>query len=153
MSLILGYDPETLREQVDLDACDARLAELGDQRSLQALLERVWLLKVLGRLEDALVISEESVRVARMAGTRKDLLRSRILHATINQWRGALAAAAGPDPDLGRGDIAAVGLLIGLVHHHALREHAGERLLHPDMAGRLHRADERVRAPGVRRSR
>ena len=93
MSLILGYDPETLREQVDLDACDARLAELGDQRSLQALLERVWLLKVLGRLEDALVIPEESVRVARMAGTRKDLLRSRILHATINQWRGALAAA------------------------------------------------------------
>ena len=40
MSLILGYDPETLREQVDLDACDARLAELGEQRSLQALLER-----------------------------------------------------------------------------------------------------------------
>ena len=54
MSLILGYDPETLREQVDLDACDARLAELGDQRSLQALLERVWLLKVPGRLDDAL---------------------------------------------------------------------------------------------------
>ena len=93
MSLILGYDPETLREQVDLDACAARLAELGEQRSLQALLERVWLLKVLGRLEDALVISEESVRVARMAGTRKDLLRARILHATINQWRGAYAAA------------------------------------------------------------
>lgn len=93
MSLILGYDPETLREQVDLDACGARLAELGDQRSLHALLERVWLLKVLGRLEDALVVSEESVRVARMAGTRKDLLRARILHATINQWRGAFAAA------------------------------------------------------------
>ena len=85
MSLILGYDPETLREQVDLDACRARLAELGEQRSLSSLLERVWLLKVLDRLEDALVISEESVRVARMAGTRKDLLRSRILHATINQ--------------------------------------------------------------------
>ncbi len=93
MSLILGYDPETLREQVDLDACRARLAELGEQRSLSSLLERVWLLKVLDRLEDALVISEESVRVARMAGTRKDLLRSRILHATINQWRGAFAAA------------------------------------------------------------
>ena len=32
-----------------------------------ALLERVWLLKVLGRAEDALVISEQAVRLARMA--------------------------------------------------------------------------------------
>jgi tetratricopeptide (TPR) repeat protein len=93
VSYILGYDPETLREHVDLRRCKERLAELGDQRSLPALLERVWLLKVLDRLEDALVISEESVRVARMGGTRKDLLRARILHATILQHRGAYAAA------------------------------------------------------------
>ena len=67
MSYINGYDAETLREQVDPRRCKERLEELGDQRSLPALLERVWLLKVLGRLEDALVVSEESVRVARMA--------------------------------------------------------------------------------------
>lgn len=93
MSYILGYDPDTLREQVDLRRCKDRLDELGDQRSLPALLERVWLLKVLGKLEDALVVSEQAVRVARMAGTRKDLLRARVLHATVQQFRGAYAAA------------------------------------------------------------
>lgn len=94
MSYIQGYDPDTLREIVDQQACAARLDEIGEQRSLPALLERVWLLKVTGRLEDALVISEESVRLARMAGTRQDILRARVLHATVQQWRGLHAAAA-----------------------------------------------------------
>ena len=93
MSYIKGYDPETLREIVDARQCRERLDEIGEQRSLPALLERVWLLKVLDRLEDSLVLSEESVRVARMAGTRKDLLRARILHASVQQFRGAFAAA------------------------------------------------------------
>ncbi|MEV8267983.1 hypothetical protein [Microbacterium sp. NPDC076911] len=93
MSYILGYDPETLREKVNPAQCQERLDEIGEQRSLPALLERVWLLKVLGRADDALVISEQSVRVARMAGTRKDLLRARILHASVQQVRGAYAAA------------------------------------------------------------
>ncbi len=93
MSYIHGYDPDTLREQVDPRECKDRLDEIGEQRSLPALLERVWLLKVLGRLEDSLVLSEQSVRVARMAGTRKDLLRARILHASVLQFRGAYAAA------------------------------------------------------------
>jgi tetratricopeptide (TPR) repeat protein len=93
VSYIKGYDPDTLREKVDTRACQERLDEIGEQRSLPALLERVWLLKVLDRCEDALVISEQSVRVARMAGTRKDLLRARILHATVLQARGAYAAA------------------------------------------------------------
>ena len=93
VSYIHGYDPETLREQVDPRQCKERLDEIGEQRSLPALLERVWLLKVLGRLEDSLVLSEQSVRLARMAGTRKDLLRARILHASVLQLRGAYAAA------------------------------------------------------------
>ncbi|MFE1666219.1 hypothetical protein [Microbacterium sp. P02] len=93
MSFIHGYDQDTLREIVDERECAARLEEIGEQRSLPALLERVWLLKVLGRLEDSLVISEQSVRVARMAGTRKDLLRARILHASVQHFRGAYAAA------------------------------------------------------------
>ena len=93
MSYIRGYDPDTLREQVDPRHCKERLDEIGEQRSLPALLERVWLLKVLERTEDALVVSEQSVRVARMAGTRKDLLRARILHASVLQARGAYAAA------------------------------------------------------------
>jgi len=93
VSYIKGYDPETLREIVDVRECKERLDELGDQRSLPALLERVWLLKVLGKLEDALVVSEQTVRLARMAGTRKDLLRARVLHATVQQFRSAYAAA------------------------------------------------------------
>lgn len=93
MSYIQGYDPQTLREIVDVRRCRERLAELGDQRSLTALLERVWLLKVVDKLDDALAVSEQSVRVARMGGPRKDLLRARVLHATVLQQRGAHAAA------------------------------------------------------------
>lgn len=93
MSYIKGYDPETLRELVDPAECAARLDELGEQRSLPALMERVWLLKVLGRLDESLAVADQTVRVARMAGTRKDLLRSRVLHATVLQWQGAYAAA------------------------------------------------------------
>ena len=93
MSYISGYDPDTLREKVNASQCRERLEEIGDQRSLPALLERVWLLKVLDRADEALVVSEQSVRVARMAGTRKDLLRARILHATVLQARGAYGAA------------------------------------------------------------
>ena len=55
---------------------------------------------------------------------------------------GAALAADHLDLHLGRRHVSAVRLLIGLVHHHALREHAGERLVHADMAGRLHRAGE-----------
>ena len=93
MGYIRGYDSENLREQVDQTECAQRLTEIEEQRSLPALLERVWLLKVLERLDEALALSDESVRVARMAGTRKDVLRSRVLHATILQYRGAHAAA------------------------------------------------------------
>ncbi|WP_345752679.1 hypothetical protein [Microbacterium rhizophilus] len=93
MSYIHGYDPETLREIVDSTECRRRLDEIGRQRSLPALLERVWLLKVLGELDEALTLSEQAVRLARMSGTRKDLLRARILHASVQHWRGAHAAA------------------------------------------------------------
>lgn len=93
MSFIRGYDRESLRELVDIDECAVRLEEIETQRSLPALLERVWLLKVLGRLDEALVLAETTVRQARMAGTRKDLLRARVLHATVLQYRGAHAAA------------------------------------------------------------
>ena len=62
MSYIHGYDPVTLREVVNPRDCRERLDELGDQRSLPALLERVWLLKVLDRLDDALEIGRASCR-------------------------------------------------------------------------------------------
>lgn len=93
MSYIRGYDPATLREIVDQRECLERLEEIGQQRSLPALMERVWLLKVTGSIDEALVVAAQTVRTARMAGTRKDLLRARILHATVQQARGQIAAA------------------------------------------------------------
>lgn len=93
MSVIRGYDRDSLRELVDLDECAARLEEIENQRSLPALLERVFLLKVLGRLDEALALADDTVRQARMAGTRKDVLRARVLHATVLQHRRAHAAA------------------------------------------------------------
>ncbi|MEV4736082.1 MULTISPECIES: hypothetical protein [unclassified Microbacterium] len=93
MSVIRGYDQDSLRELVDLEECAARLAEIESQRSLPALLERVFLLKVLNRLDEALALADDTVRQARMAGTRKDVIRARVLHATVLQNRGAYAAA------------------------------------------------------------
>ena len=93
MSYIRGYDSDTLRELVDETECARRLAEIESQRSLPAMLERVWLLKVLDRLDESLALADEAVRQARMAGTRKDVLRARVLHATVLQYRGAHAAA------------------------------------------------------------
>jgi hypothetical protein len=93
VSMIRGYDAETLRELIDPKECEARLDEIGSQRSLPALLERVWLLKVLGQFDDALKVSDQSVRQARMGGTRKDLLRARVLHATVVHSRGGSVLA------------------------------------------------------------
>ena len=62
MSFIRGYDQENLRELVDLSECAVRLEEIEGQRSLPALLERVWLLKVLDRLDEALTLADEAVR-------------------------------------------------------------------------------------------
>ena len=51
----------------------------------------------------------------------------------------SVARRASPMPvdlDAGRLDPVAVLGAVGLVHHHALREQAGERLVDDDMAGR-----------------
>ncbi|MGI6878929.1 hypothetical protein [Microbacterium sp. gxy059] len=93
MGFIQGYDPDTLREIVDRTEIYERLVEVSPQRSFTAQLEQVWLLKVLGELEEALQVSEHAVRLARMSGTRRDLLHARILHATVNQNRGAYTTA------------------------------------------------------------
>lgn len=53
--------------------------------------------------------------------------------------------ADGLDVDLGRRGKGTVLLLVGFVHHHALREHAGERLVHADVSRRLHRAGKEAR--------
>lgn len=54
-----------MRERVDLRAAGARLDELGSLRSMSALNEKTVLLRLLGRLDEALTIGTEAVRQAR----------------------------------------------------------------------------------------
>jgi tetratricopeptide (TPR) repeat protein len=88
-SIILGYDAATLREKVDLRAVGERLDELGELRSLTALCEKAWLLKVAGQLDEALDVANEAVRLARFTGDRKELITPRLLRAQVLQFRGA----------------------------------------------------------------
>ncbi|WP_022882993.1 tetratricopeptide repeat protein [Gryllotalpicola ginsengisoli] len=87
-SIILGYDPETLRERVDLVEVGHRLAELGDLRSRDALCEKAWLLKVGGNLDDALDTANEAYRLARFTGDRRSLQRPRMIRAQVLQYLG-----------------------------------------------------------------
>ncbi|MFU8945955.1 hypothetical protein ACLRGF_04395 [Mycetocola zhadangensis] len=93
LSIILGYDAKTLREKVDLKAVGERLEELGDMRSLSALCEKAWLLKVAGQLDDALDVANQCVRLARFTGDRKGLMQPRMLRAQVLQFRGAYEEA------------------------------------------------------------
>jgi tetratricopeptide (TPR) repeat protein len=86
MSVILGLDSTTLRERVDLLEVGHRLDELGEMRSMDALCERAWLLKLAGRLDEALDVANQAYRLARFTGDRKDILRPRILRAQVLQY-------------------------------------------------------------------
>lgn len=88
LSIILGYDPSTLRERVDQRAANERLDELGSLRSLSALNEKTVLLRLLGRLEEALQVGNEAVRQARFTGDREQLLGARVRRAQVLQYQG-----------------------------------------------------------------
>jgi tetratricopeptide (TPR) repeat protein len=93
MSVILGLDSATLRERVDLLEVGHRLDELGEMRSMDALCERAWLLKLAGRLDEALDVANQAYRLARFTGDRKDILRPRILRAQVLQYSARYADA------------------------------------------------------------
>lgn len=93
MSIILGYDPTTLREKVDLVAAGHRLEELGEQRSLAAVTERAALLRLVGRLDEAWDASNDALRQARFAGERTQITRARIRRAVVQQYQGHLELA------------------------------------------------------------
>ena len=63
----------------------------------------------------------------------------------VDSKRRAARVALAFDLDFGRLDPFAVLCLVGLVHHHALREQAGERLVDVEMAGLSHGAGEETR--------
>lgn len=93
LSIITGYDMTTLREKVDLGAAAERLDELGALRSLSALNEKVVLLRLVGRLDDAFTIANEAVRQARFSGDREMALGARIRRAQVQQYQGKYPAA------------------------------------------------------------
>lgn len=62
-------------------------------RSMAALCERAWLLKVAGRLDEALDVANQAVRLARFAANRHDLVEPRILRAQVLHFQGKLADA------------------------------------------------------------
>jgi tetratricopeptide (TPR) repeat protein len=93
MSIIVGYDPVTLREKVDDDALLERLDEISPLRSSTALNEKVGLLRLAGRLEDAWDVANEAVRQARFGGDREQLALARMRRAQVQQFLGKLDAA------------------------------------------------------------
>ncbi|KFF59432.1 hypothetical protein JF66_11275 [Cryobacterium sp. MLB-32] len=94
MSIITGYDAVTLREKVDPAAATERLNELGNMRSLSALNEKVSLLRLLGRLDEAWEIANEAWRLSRFTGDREQAVASRIRRAQVLQYQGKFDEAA-----------------------------------------------------------
>lgn len=88
MSIILGYDPVTLEERVDLKAAGERLEELGNLRSLSALNEKTELLRLTQQYDDAWDMANASVRQARFTGDRETLLGTRVRRARVAAARG-----------------------------------------------------------------
>jgi tetratricopeptide (TPR) repeat protein len=93
VTIILGYDPTTLREQVDVDAAQARLDELGDRRDTVSLGEKIGLLRMTGRVDDAWAMANEVVRLVRFTGDRSQLVLARMRRAQVLQARGKLDEA------------------------------------------------------------
>ena len=93
LPIITGYDAVTLREKVDLSAAELRLDELGELRSLSALNEKVVLLRLTGRLDEAWDMANAALRQSRFTGSREELAFSRIRRAQVQQFRGKLDEA------------------------------------------------------------
>ena len=93
MTVILGYDLITLREKVDLAAAEERLAELEGRRDMESLHERVGLLRLVGKLDDAWDAANEALRNVRFSGDREQLCLARIRRAQVQQFQGKLDAA------------------------------------------------------------
>lgn len=88
LSIIIRHDPATLREEIDADAAQDRLEEIGALRSLAALTEKAELLRLLGRIDEAWDIANEAVRRTRFSGDRAELLTARVRRARLMQLRG-----------------------------------------------------------------
>jgi len=91
--IILGFDPTTLRERIDVAAAEARLEEIGHLRSLSAMEEKVSLFRLLGRLDEAFSTAQAAYRQSRFTGSRTDALAARVRRAQVQQELGKRDAA------------------------------------------------------------
>ena len=78
---------------MDEQEARARLAALGTARSTDAIAERAELLRVLGRLDDALATAEESYRLAFFTGDRELVTEARLRRARVLRDQGAVDRA------------------------------------------------------------
>ncbi len=88
------FAPISLRPAVDADAIQQRLRDLGQSRSTEALAERAELLRLLGRLDESLVIAEEVFRLTMFTGERSDKVSARIRRAHVLHDLGRYERAA-----------------------------------------------------------
>ena len=93
--IILSFDPQTLRERIDVDAANERLAEIERYRSLTALNQQVTLLRLLGRYDEAFDKAQAAARQSRFTGSREDSLEARIRRAQVDHYRGKTDTALG----------------------------------------------------------
>lgn len=84
-----GDTDSALRGSADREAAQARLDELGTARSTDAVAERAELLRIVGRLDDALATAEESYRLAFFTGDRELVTEARLRRARVLQDQGA----------------------------------------------------------------
>ncbi|WP_144760700.1 hypothetical protein [Curtobacterium sp. 9128] len=88
------FAPISLRPAVDVQAVQERLRALGQSRSTDALAERAELLRLLGRLDEALVVAEEVFRLTMFTGERADKVAARIRRAHVLHDLGRYERAA-----------------------------------------------------------
>ena len=87
-SYFIGFDPVTLTERYDVAAARQRLGELADERSTAALTEKIGLLRVTGRPDEAQETATEAMRQARLAGDREPIARVKVARAQLLREEG-----------------------------------------------------------------
>ena len=88
------FAPISLRPAVDVQVLQDRLRQLGQSRSTDALAERAELLRLLGRLDEALTVAEEVFRLTMFTGERQDKVAARVRRAHVLHDLGRYERAA-----------------------------------------------------------
>jgi tetratricopeptide (TPR) repeat protein len=88
------FAPISLRPAVDVQVVQDRLRQLGQSRSTDALAERAELLRLLGRLDEALTVAEEVFRLTMFTGERQDKVAARVRRAHVLHDLGRYERAA-----------------------------------------------------------